>query len=240
MTVFSRVADILQAKTHKLLNQLEDPNETLDLSYEKMIAGLQQTKLHLADVVAQQKSLERQIEAAQQEAAKAEDDARLALQAGREDLAKAALAHKHSALGMLQSLQEAHAAVLPQAQKLIETEKKLADRIEKFRLQKEVMKTSYTAAAAQVKVTQAMSGVGSSFNNVGDTLRRAEDKVSGMRAKADAMESLTESGVLSDPLDSRPKEERELDALRVGSAIDSDLEKLKAELAAGKDGKPAA
>jgi phage shock protein A len=240
MTVFSRVADILQAKTHKLLNQLEDPNETLDLSYEKMIAGLQQTKLHLADVVAQQKSLERQIEAAQHEAAKAEDDARLALQAGREDLAKAALAHKHSALEKLQSLQEAHAAVLPQAQKLIETEKKLADRIEKFRLQKEVMKTSYTAAAAQVKVTQAMSGVGSSFNNVGDTLRRAEDKVSGMRAKADAMESLTESGVLSDPLDSRPKEERELDALRVGSAIDSDLEKLKAELAAGKDGKPAA
>jgi phage shock protein A len=240
MTVFSRVADILQAKTHKLLNQLEDPNETLDLSYEKMIAGLQQTKLHLADVVAQQKSLERQIEAAQQEATKAEDDARLALQAGREDLAKAALAHKHSALEKLQSLQEAHAAVLPQAQKLIETEKKLADRIEKFRLQKEVMKTSYTAAAAQVKVTQAMSGVGSSFNNVGDTLRRAEDKVSGMRAKADAMESLTESGVLSDPLDSRPKEERELDALRVGSAIDSDLEKLKAELAAGKDGKPAA
>jgi phage shock protein A len=240
MTVFSRVADILQAKTHKLLNQLEDPNETLDLSYEKMIAGLQQTKLHLADVVAQQKSLERQIEAAQQEAAKAEDDARLALQAGREDLAKAALAHKHSTLEKIQSLQEAHAAVLPQAQKLIETEKKLADRIEKFRLQKEVMKTSYTAAAAQVKVTQAMSGVGSSFNNVGDTLRRAEDKVSGMRAKADAMESLTESGVLSDPLDSRPKEERELDALRVGSAIDSDLEKLKAELAAGKDGKPAA
>jgi phage shock protein A len=35
MTVFSRVADILQAKTHKLLDQLEDPNETLDLSYEK-------------------------------------------------------------------------------------------------------------------------------------------------------------------------------------------------------------
>lgn len=240
MTVFSRVADILQAKTHKLLDQLEDPNETLDLSYEKMITGLQQTKLHLADVVAQQKSLERQIEAAQQEAAKAEDDARLALQAGREDLAKAALAHKHSALEKLQSLQEAHAAVLPQAEKLIATEKKLEDRIEKFRLQKEVMKTSYTAAAAQVKVTQAMSGVGSSFNNVGDALRRAEDKVSGMRAKADAMESLTESGVLSDPLDSRPKEERELDALRVGSAIDSDLEKLKAELAAGRDGKPAA
>ena len=238
MSVFSRVADILQAKTHKILDTLEDPNETLDLSYEKMIAGLQQTKLHLADVVAQQKSLERQIEATRQEPTKAEDDARLALQASREDLAKAALAHKHAALEKLASLQAAHAAVLPQAQKLIETEKKLEDRIEKFRVQKEVMKTSYTAAAAEVKVTQAMTGVGNSFNNVGETLRRAEDKVTGMRAKADAMQSLTESGVFTDPLDNRPKEERDLDALRVGAAIDSDLEKLKAELVAGKEAKP--
>jgi phage shock protein A len=45
-----------------------------------------------------------------------------------------------------------------------------------------------------------------------------------MRAKADAMQSLTESGVFTDPLDNRPKEERDLDALRVGAAIDSDLE----------------
>jgi phage shock protein A len=240
MSVFGRVADILQAKTHKLLDRMEDPNESLDLSYEKMIAGLQETKLHLADVVAQQKSLERQIEAAQQEAAKAENDARLALQATREDLAKAALAHKHSALEKLDTLNQAHAAVLPQAQKLIDYEQKLAERIEKFRLQKEVAKTSYTAAAAQVQVTQAMAGVGTSFDSVGDTLRRAEDKVSGMRAKADAMESLTESGVLSDPLDSRTKDERELDALRVGNAIDGDLEKLKAELAAGKESKPGA
>jgi len=238
MSVFSRVADILQAKTHKILDTLEDPNETLDLSYEKMIAGLQQTKLHLADVVAQQKSLERQIEATRQESTKAEDDARLALQASREDLAKAALAHKHAALEKLASLQAAHAAVLPQAQKLIETEKKLEDRIEKFRVQKEVMKTSYTAAAAEVKVTQAMTGVGNSFNNVGETLRRAEDKVTGMRAKADAMQSLTESGVFTDPLDNRPKEERDLDALRVGAAIDSDLEKLRADLVAGKEAKP--
>jgi phage shock protein A len=237
MSVFSRVADILQAKTHKLLDSLEDPNETLDLSYEKMIAGLQQTKVHLADVVAQQKSLERQIEAARQEANKAEDDARMALQSNREDLAKAALAHKHSALEKLASLEAAHAAIVPQAQKLIDTEKKLEERIEKFRLQKEVMKTSYTAAAAEVRVTQAMTGVGSSFNNVGESLRRAEDKVSGMRAKADAMDGLMQSGVLVDPLDNRPKEQRELDALRVGSAIDSDLEKLKAELA-GKSGTP--
>jgi phage shock protein A len=240
MTVFSRVVDILRAKTHKILNSLEDPNESLDLSYEKMIAGLQETKVHLADVVAQQKSLERQIEAARQEAANAENDARIALRSDREDLAKAALAHKHSALEKLASVEAAHAGLLPQVQKLIETEKKLEDRIEKFRLQKEVMKISYTAAAAEVQATQAMTGVGSGVANVGETLRRAEDKVSGMRAKADVMQSLTEAGVLVDTLDNRSKEAREIDALLVGSAIASDLAKLKSELAAGKDGPPAA
>ena len=61
MSILGRIADLFQAKTNKLLNVLEDPNDTLDLSYEKMLTGLQETKGHLADVVAQQISLERQI-----------------------------------------------------------------------------------------------------------------------------------------------------------------------------------
>ncbi|HJU16582.1 MAG TPA: PspA/IM30 family protein [Stellaceae bacterium] len=236
MSVFARVADILQAKTHKLLDRLEDPNETLDLSYEKMLSGLQETKRHLADVVAQQKSLERQIDAAAEEAKKAEGDARTALAAGREDLAKAALSHKQGALEKLATLKAAHAQIGPQADKLIIYEKRLEERIKGFRTRKEVMKASYTAAATQVKVSQSMAGIGSSFDNVGETLRRADDKVEGMRAKAEAMEGLLDSGVLSDPLDTKTKSERELDALRLGNAIDADLERLKAELAAGKSG----
>jgi phage shock protein A len=231
MSVFARVADILQAKTHKLLDRIEDPNETLDLSYEKMLSQLQETKRHLADVVAQQKSLERQIEAAAQEAAKAENDARAALAAGREDLAKAALSHKHGALEKREALQQAHDQIRPQADKLIEYEKKLEERIDSFRTQKEVMKASYTAAASQVKVSQSLAGIGSGLGDAGDTLRRAGDKVEGMRAKAEAMDSLLDTGVLTDPLDTKTRSEKELDALRVGSAIEADLAKLKAEVA---------
>ena len=81
MSILNRIADLFQAKTHKLLNALEDPNDALDLSYEKMLTGLQETKRHLADVVAQQMSLERQIAAAGRELEGAEADARLAVQA---------------------------------------------------------------------------------------------------------------------------------------------------------------
>jgi len=235
MTLFGRVADLFQAKTHKLLDRLEDPNETLDLSYEKMIAGLQETKRHLADVVTEQISLERQISAAQQEVARAESDARMALAANREDLARASLGHKQSALQRVDTLAHAHDTILAQANKLIDYQKRLEDRIEQFRTQKEVMKSSYAAAQAQVRVTESLTGIGNHLGNVSDAMRRAEDKVSGMQAKADAMEGLIQAGVLSDPLSHESSLDKELHALRSVSAVDSDLERLKLELAGPSD-----
>ena len=229
MSIFGRVADLFQAKTHSLLNALEDPNETLDLSYEKMITGLQETKRHLADVVAQQQSLQRQVGNVDKEVAGAEADARTAIGAGRDDLARAALVHKQDALHKREVLATALAAIVPQVDKLVGYQQKLSARIDQFRTEKETMKATYTAAQAQVKVTQSLTGVGTSMNGVGDAMRRAEDKVHGMRDKADAMDGLIQSGVLIDPLDQRSPDQRELAAIRATTAIDDDLARLKAE-----------
>ena len=229
MSIFGRVADIFQAKTHTLLNALEDPNETLDLSYEKMITGLQETKRHLADVVAQQQSLHRQIGTVDKEVAGAVDDAKAAVGAGRDDLARAALVHKQDALHKREVLDTALASITPQVDKLIGYQQKLATRIEQFRTEKETMKASYTAAQAQVKVTQSLTGIGSSMSGVSDTMRRAEDKVHGMRDKADAMDGLIQTGVLVDPLDRRSPDQQELAAIRATNAVDDELARLKAE-----------
>lgn len=229
MSIFGRVADLFQAKTHKLLSDLEDPNETLDLSYEKMIVGLQDTKRHLADVVAQQQSLHRQIGKVDAEVAEAEGDARLAVGADRDDLARAALVHKQDALQKRKVLDDALAAITPQVQKLVAYERKLADRIEMFRTQKEVMKTTYTAAQAQVRVTESLTGIGGHLGGTSDALRRANAKVEGMRDKADAMGGLLEAGVLTDQFDDRSSTKRELDALKATSAVDDELAKLKYE-----------
>jgi phage shock protein A len=230
MSILGRVADLLQAKTQKLLDRLEDPNDTLDLSYEKMISGLQETKQHLAEVVTEQKVLERQIQSAQQEADQAQENARLALQSSREDLARAALSQRQAALEKADTLGKARANIAAQADKLLGYQRTLEDRIEQFRTQKEVMKSSYAAAQAQVKVTESITGVGDHLSHVGDAMRRAEDKVSGMQAKADAMSDLMQAGVLKDPLDHRSSVERELQNLRSNSSVDAELEKLKAEL----------
>lgn len=230
MSILGRMADLLQAKTHSLLDKLEDPNESLDLSYEKMLSGLQETKQHLAEVVTEQKMLERQMDQAKQEADHAQDNARLAMQSSREDLAREALGKRQTALEKQQALAKAHDNITAQVDKLIGYQKTLENRIDQFHTQKEVMKSSYAAAQAQVKVTESLTGVGQRLGNVGDTMRRAEDKVAGAQAKADAMDGLLKAGILNDPLDHRSSVEKELDAMRSNSAIDAELEKLKADL----------
>lgn len=234
MNLFKRAAEIFQARTNKLLDSLEDPEASLDLSYEKMLTGLQETKRHLADVVTEQISLERQMKGAQAEADKSVENARLALQSGREDLARAALSQKQGAEEKLASLKAAHDSVKQQADRLIASQKKLESRIEQFRTQKEVLKSQYSAAQAQVRVNKSLTGIGGELGSVGETMQRARDKTEQMQAKAEAIDTLTESGVLQDPLDNRTQVERELDTLRSNAGVDAELERLKQELASGK------
>ncbi len=231
MSIFKHAADILEAKVSKLLSKAEDPAETLELSYEKMITSLQDAKRHLADVVTERVSLENQIAQAQTLAAKAEGDARMALNAGREDLARSALAEKQAGAQKIAALQEAHDRVAAQAQKLMEYEQALQDRIEQFRTQKEVMKSQMAAAQAQVKVTASLTGLGHGLDDAGDALRRMQDRTAHEQAKAQAMDGLLASGIIDDPLDHRTQTEREMDKLRATSGVDDDLARLKADLA---------
>ena len=231
MSIFQHAANILEAKVHKLLSRVEDPAETLDLSYEKMLTSLQEAKRHLADVVTERISLENQIAQAQKQAAKAEEDARMALGANREDLARRALAEKQAEAQKITALQEAHDTVAAQALKLTDYEHALQDRIEQFRTQKEVMKSQMAAAQAQVKVTESLTGLEHGLDDAGDALRRAQDRTAQEQAKAQAMDGLLESGVINDPLDHRSQTDREMDKLRAISGVDDELARLKAEMA---------
>lgn len=230
MSIISRVLDLFTAKTHALLNAMEDPNETLDLSYEKMLTGVQETKAHLADVIAQQMSLERQIGSADREIAGAEEDAATAVKADRDDLAKAALVHRRRALDSRATLQGALDSIKPQIAKLADYQTRLQERIDKFRTQKETMKASYSAAQAQVKAQQSLTGIGDSLGGAAGTFQRAQDRMLATRDKAAAMDHMIESGIVNDPLDSRSAADRQLADLRDQHAVSDELAALKAQI----------
>src|SRR2546423_4842612 len=104
--LMARTAEIIKAKYSKLLNRAENPTETLDYSYEKQLELLQNVKRGVADVTTSKKRLQLQTEQLEQSVVKLDTQARDALAAGREDLARTALERKSAVQQQLQGLDE--------------------------------------------------------------------------------------------------------------------------------------
>ena len=233
MGVFSRISTIFQAKTNKVLNRVEDPRDTLDLSYEKQLESLTKVRRSVADVATARKRIELQAAQLQKQADKLQDQAKAALTQGNEPLAREALSRRAAIGEQLSELQTQHAQVTDQQEKLIETSQRLQSQVEQFRTRKETLKASYTAAQAQTQVGEAISGISKSMGDAGGAMQRAQDKISTMQARAGALDELLASGALNDldhPVDDI---QAQLDKVSAGTQVDSELAALKAELAAG-------
>src|SRR6187200_2809621 len=147
--LWSRTTMVIKSKYSKLLNRAENPTETLDYSYEQMLQQLQNVKRGTADVVTSKKRLELQQQKLEQNVVKLEGQARQAVTANREDLARQALERKSGFQQQLQQLDAQVHQLEDQQQKLVANEQQLSAKIEQFRTQKEVIKANYSAAEAQ-------------------------------------------------------------------------------------------
>jgi phage shock protein A len=234
--VGGRFSTVIKAKISKLLDRAEDPGETLDYSYQKQLELLQNVKKGIAEVVTSKKRLQMQQDRLGQQVVKLDTQARQALAAGKEDLARAALERKTLAQNEMQSLDQQVAELQDQQEKLTSSEAKLRTKIEAFRTKKEVVKAQYSAAEAQVQISEAATGVGEEMADVGLAMQRAMDKTETMRARAAAVEELEAAGTFEDLTALGPGEDdidRQLKELTSTSQVDSELAKMKAELGSG-------
>ena len=220
---------MVKSKANKLLDRHEDPREILDYSYQKQLELLQQVKRSVATVVTAKKRLELQKAKLEQNTQKLDRQAKDAISSGRDDLARLALERKKSNTIEIESLiMQINDQELEQ-QKLIETERKLSAKITAFRTKKETIKAQYTAAEAQVKVKEAVTGISEEMADVGFAIQRAEDKTEGMRAKSAALDEMVELGAL-DEIGGEDDIERELHKMQTTAGVDDDLARLKAEM----------
>jgi phage shock protein A len=228
-----RFSTVVKAKISKMLDKAEDPSETLDYSYEQQLQLLQNVKKGIADVVTSKKRLQLQSGKLEQQVVKLDTQARQAMAAGKEDLARIALERKQLAQTELQSLDTQVGELEAQQQKLID---------EAFRTKKEVIKAQYSAAEAQVQISEAATGVGEQMADVGLAMQRAMDKTEQMKARADAVEELEAAGTFDDITQLGPGEDdidKQLRELTTSSQVDDELAKMRAELGSGEAAKPA-
>ena len=231
MGVFQRFLNIFRAKTYKLLDRVEDPRDTLDLSYEKQLENIQKIRRSIATVATAKKRVEIQANQLQQQATKLQEQARMALGQGREDLAREALSRRATIASELTELEGQHAQIAAQQDKLVETSERLQTQVAAFRTRKETLKATYTAAEAQTRIGEAAAGISSSMNDAGMAMERAEEKISQMQARAGAIDELLASGALTDLTSSTDDIQAQLDKVAATSQVDRDLAALKTELA---------
>ncbi|HET6561460.1 MAG TPA: PspA/IM30 family protein [Marmoricola sp.] len=231
MSLMQRIRLIFSAKANKALDRAEDPNETLDYSYSKMLEMQQKVRRGVADVATSRKRLELQMKQLQQGSDKLTNQAQAALGQGREDLAREALTRKSGITNQLADLQAQHAQLQGEEEKLTLASQRLQAKVEAFRTKKETLKATYNAAQAQTRVNEAFSGISEEMGDVGLAVQRAEDKTAQMQARSGAIDELIASGALDDQLSlggGADDIDRELAALSSGSDVEAELARLKA------------
>jgi phage shock protein A len=235
MGVMKRVTMIFRSKANKALDRMEDPRETLDYSYQRQLELLTKVRRGVADVATSRKRIELQMNQLHGRQNQLDKQARDALAAGREDLAREALTRKSSVQTQIDGLQQQYASLQGEEEKLTRASQGLQAKVESFRAQKETIKASYTAAEAQTRIGEAFSGISEEMGDVGMAVQRAEDKTAQMQARAGAIDELLASGALDD-VTGPPRDDiqAELDRMGASSDVELELAKLKGQLGEGE------
>ena len=237
MGIFSRFMNLMRIRTNAALDKAEDPGQVMDYSYSKQLEELQQLRRSIADVVTNEKRLGMQQKAVEAKVNKLGEQARQALMANREDLARLALQRKEELVSQLNTYEQQIAQLKAQEEKLITLERNVSSRIQTFRTQKEMVKAQYSAAQAQVKINEAITGISQEMTEMNLAMQRAQDKVLNMQARANAMEALIEQGTLGEKglpgASSSDTLDRELHQITTEQQVEAQLQALKQQLQLG-------
>ena len=199
--------------------------------YEEQLRQLQNVKRGIADVATAKKRLEIQYTSMQQQVDKLDGQAKAALQANREDLAREALTRKAAIQGQLEEIMAQGQQLEAQQQKLVEAEKQLVGEDRVVPHQKEVIKAQYSAAEAQVRDRR-----GCDRDLQRDVRRRGSPSSARRTRRSTCRPAPTRSTSSPRPAPWRTSPrpattiDRQLSQIQQSGQVDDELAKLKAEL----------
>ncbi|MFN3527607.1 MAG: PspA/IM30 family protein [Candidatus Altarchaeaceae archaeon] len=230
MGVLKRAANILAAKINALLGRVEDPKEMLDYSYEKQKELLQKVNQGIANVMTAKKQLEIKRDELKAKVEKYQNQAESAMAAGREDLATIALNRKIETLEMIRSLDAQINNLEKNLENLKITKQKLEIKIQQFATKKEILKAQYDASKATVQVQESLTGLSEDIGDIKNTIDRIEEKIEKQKARAEAISSMIETGMIEEVdfgIEKKDDIDRELAKIGKNEKIESELKLLR-------------
>ena len=218
--LFKRLKDLLEANIADLINRAEDPEKMLNLYIERAAEELKEFNVQVNRAVADELTLRRKIESTEKEIASWAAQAKVAVQQGRDDLARGALERKQEAQLNLESYRA----------QLTEQQKVVAELRENYRLLEEKLRRAKEARDQLVirkRRAEALKEASEAVQQVAGA--SALSDFDRMREKVERLEAEARAGTLS--LGSSLEDEfAQLEKAARQQSVEEELARLKEEL----------
>ena len=221
MGIFSRFTDIINSNINSILDKAEDPEKMVRLIIQEMEETLVEVRTQSAKLIADKKELNRKVDRLAGEAGDWESKAEIALEKGREDLARAALKEKQNA-------EEACATVESDLEVIDHNLAKLSDDIALLQQKLADAKARQKALIVRGRTAQSRMGVKRQIHDVNideamSRFDRYERRIDDLEGEVEAYDLGQKS--LSD----------EISELQNDEKVDEELARLKAKISEGSD-----
>ena len=219
MSIFSRMGDIINSNINSILDKAEDPEKMVRLIIQEMEETLVEVRSTSARAIADKKELQRRQEWLMDEVSEWERKAEVAIQKGRDDLAKGALVERNKA-------QEAADSIAAERSMIDATLAKLGDDVATLQAKIKDAKARQNAIVLRGQAAQTRLGVKRqlSDHSIDDALLRFEQ----YERKMDDLEGEIESFDLG-----QQTLAEEIEDLERGEELDNQLAAFKEKVRAG-------
>jgi phage shock protein A len=221
MGIFDRLSALLRSNINDLISRAENPEKMLNQLIVDMKTQLAKAKQQVASAIADEKKLQGDAESMKKQAEDWERRAMLAVQEGRDDLAKQALGRYNEHLQGAQQLHETWLRHKAETEQLKLSLRQLNDKIEEAKRKKNILVARAKRAEAQQRIQETMSGL--SDKSAFESFERMAEKIEATERKAIAAAELNEE-ISGDRL------ARQFDALEYKGSSDQQLLELKTKM----------
>ena len=224
MGILDRLSSLLRSNINDLISRAEDPEKMLTQILVDMRSQLAKAKQQVATAIADEKRLHDQADAEFRQAQDWEKRAVLAVQEGRDDLAKQALVRQAEHVGHGQQLQQTWEAHRQETEKLKNSLRDLNDKIEEAKRKKNLLVARQRRAQAQQRIAETMSSL--SEKSAFDAFSRMEERIEQNERQIKATAELDDE-ISGDTLQNQF---RQLERGAVAGGVDQQLLALKQKM----------
>jgi phage shock protein A len=224
MGIFDRFSALLKSNMNDLISRAEDPEKMLTQILVDMRGQLVKAKQQVASAIADEKRLRDQTDAEYKQAQDWERRAMLAVQEGRDDLAKQALVRHGEHLSHGQQLEQTWETHRMETEKLKNSLRDLNDKIEEAKRKKNLLVARQRRAQAQQRIAETMSSL--SEKSAFEAFARMEERIENNERQIQASAEIDEefSG------DTLQRDFKALEKGAGGVSVDNQLLALKQKM----------